>query len=59
MSIFYKKVNLDQLHGFVLSNVLFFQLQKPFHKDDKGTVIFTKYFKAGSVSALKKQLDPH
>ena len=44
---------------FYFRTIFFFQLQKPFHKDDKGTVIFTKYFKAGSVSALKKQLDPH
>ena len=45
MSIFYKKVNLDQLHGFLLSNVLFFQLQKPFHKDDKGTELLQNILK--------------
>ena len=49
------KVNLDQRHCFFLlcNDFVFLQLQKPNFK-----VIFYKVFKAGSGSALRKQLDP-
>ena len=46
---------MHKLYCFLLLSILFFiffQLKKAFHK------VITKFFKAGSGSALKKQLDP-